>query len=56
MAYLNHNIPTITCLMRNEYLFNQIGEVLYMFAGVSSQIEDMDEDSDVSQYPTCSYS
>ena len=22
MAYLNHNIPTITCLMRNEYLFN----------------------------------
>ena len=22
MAYLNHNIPTITCLIRNEYLFN----------------------------------
>lgn len=22
MAYLNHNIPTITCLMRNEFLFN----------------------------------
>ena len=35
---------------------NQIGEVLYTFAGVSSQIEDMDEDSDASQYPTCTYS
>ncbi len=22
MPFLNHNIPTITCLMRNEYLFN----------------------------------
>lgn len=22
MAYLNHNVPTITCLIRNEYLFN----------------------------------
>jgi len=22
MPYLNHNLPTITCLMRNEYLFN----------------------------------
>lgn len=22
MAFLNHNIPTITCLIRNEYLFN----------------------------------
>lgn len=22
MPYLNHNIPTITCLIRNEYLFN----------------------------------
>lgn len=22
MAYLNHNIPTITCYIRNEYLFN----------------------------------
>jgi hypothetical protein len=22
VAYLNHNIPTITCLIRNEYLFN----------------------------------
>ena len=22
MPYLNHNVPTITCLMRNEYLFN----------------------------------
>ncbi len=22
MAYLNHNIPTITCFIRNEYLFN----------------------------------
>jgi hypothetical protein len=22
MAYLNHNIPTITCLIRNEFLFN----------------------------------
>ena len=21
MAYLNHNVPTITCLIRNEYLF-----------------------------------
>lgn len=22
VSYLNHNIPTITCLIRNEYLFN----------------------------------
>jgi hypothetical protein len=22
MAYLNHNLPTFTCLIRNEYLFN----------------------------------
>ena len=22
MAYLNHNIPTIRCLIRNEFLFN----------------------------------
>lgn len=22
MSYLNHNIPTITCLIRNEFLFN----------------------------------
>ena len=22
MPYLNHNIPTITCLIRNEYMFN----------------------------------
>jgi hypothetical protein len=22
LAYLNHNIPTITCFIRNEYLFN----------------------------------
>ena len=22
MPYLNHNLPTITCLIRNEYLFN----------------------------------
>jgi hypothetical protein len=22
MAYLNHNIPVLTCLIRNEYLFN----------------------------------
>ena len=22
MAYLNHNVPTLTCLIRNEYLFN----------------------------------
>jgi hypothetical protein len=22
MAYLNHNVPTITCFIRNEYLFN----------------------------------
>ena len=22
MPYLNHNIPTVTCLIRNEYLFN----------------------------------
>jgi hypothetical protein len=22
MSYLNHNIPTITCFIRNEYLFN----------------------------------
>ena len=22
MAYLNHNLPTITCYIRNEFLFN----------------------------------
>ena len=22
MAYLNHDIPTITCFIRNEFLFN----------------------------------
>lgn len=22
MAYLNHNLPTITCMIRNEYMFN----------------------------------
>lgn len=22
MAYLNHNLPTFTCFLRNEYLFN----------------------------------
>ena len=22
MAYLNHNLPTFTCYMRNEYLYN----------------------------------
>jgi len=22
MAYLNHNLPTFTCLIRNEYMFN----------------------------------
>ena len=22
MAYLNHNLPTFTCYLRNEYLYN----------------------------------
>jgi len=37
MAYLNHNVPTITCLIRNEYLFNhEKGHGEYTSADVHS--------------------
>ena len=37
MSYLNHNIPTITCLMRNEYLFNhESGHKEYSLCDVHS--------------------
>ena len=37
MAYLNHNIPTITCYIRNEYMFNhEKGEGEYTLADVHS--------------------
>ena len=37
MAYLNHNIPTITCFIRNEFLFNhESGFGEYTLADVHS--------------------
>jgi len=37
MAYLNHNIPTITCYIRNEFLFNhEMGHGEYTLADVHS--------------------
>lgn len=37
MAYLNHNIPTITCFIRNEFLFNhECGFGEYTLADVHS--------------------
>jgi hypothetical protein len=37
MAYLNHNIPTITCFIRNEFLFNhESGFGQYSLADVHS--------------------
>lgn len=37
MAYLNHNIPTITCFIRNEFLFNhESGFDEYSLADVHS--------------------
>ena len=37
MAYLNHNIPTITCYIRNQFLFNhETGHGEYTLADVHS--------------------
>ena len=37
MAYLNHSIPTITCYIRNEYLFNhEKGHGEFSFCDVHS--------------------